>query len=91
MLGGLGVRIGSRARVDSCTEVVFKKVVAGAKHRPDGLIVVNTGKSVWTALVEAKVGRQNEPASNRLNRKRFINQLLSPKVDRATNGCGLVG
>lgn len=56
MLGGLGVRVGSRARVDSFTEVVFKKVVAGAKHRPDGLIVVNTGKSVWTALVEAKVG-----------------------------------
>ena len=56
MLGSLGLRLGSRARIDTFTEVVFKKTVAGAKHRPDGLIIVNTGKSTWTALVEAKVG-----------------------------------
>lgn len=56
MLGSLGLRLGSRARIDTYTEVVFNKTIAGAKHRPDGLIVVNTGKSTWTALVEAKVG-----------------------------------
>jgi hypothetical protein len=56
MLGGLGVRIGSRGRIDTFTEVVLAKTNADAKHRPDGLIVVNTGKSTWTALVEAKVG-----------------------------------
>lgn len=56
MIGSLGLRLGARARFDTFTEVVFNKTVAGAKHRPDGLIVVNTGKSTWTALVEAKVG-----------------------------------
>ncbi len=56
MLGGLGIRVGARGRINTFTEVVFKKAVADAKYRPDGLIVVNTGKSTWTALVEAKVG-----------------------------------
>lgn len=56
MLGGLGVRIGSRGRIDTFTEVVLAKTTADAKYRPDGLIVVSTGKSTWTALVEAKVG-----------------------------------
>jgi hypothetical protein len=56
MMASLDVRLGSRATVETYTEVVLKKQVAGAKHRPDGLIVVNTGKQTWTALVEAKVG-----------------------------------
>lgn len=56
MLGGLDVRVGARGRIDTFTEVTLKKTIEGAKHRPDGLIVVNTGKSTWTALVEAKVG-----------------------------------
>jgi hypothetical protein len=56
MLGGLEVRVGSRGRIDTFTEVGLKKAIPDAKYRPDGLIVVNTGKSVWTALVEAKVG-----------------------------------
>lgn len=56
MLGGLGVRIGTRGRIDTFTEVVLAKSNADTKYRPDGLIVVNTGKSTWTAMVEAKVG-----------------------------------
>lgn len=56
MLGSLGLKLGTRARVDTFTEVVFNKAVEGTKHRPDGLIIVNTGKSTWSALVEAKVG-----------------------------------
>ncbi|MBC9033010.1 hypothetical protein IAG41_11445 [Sphingomonas sp. JC676] len=56
MLGGLGVRVGSRGRIDTFTEVMLAKTASDAKYRPDGLIVVNTGKSTWTALVEAKVG-----------------------------------
>lgn len=56
LLSGLGVKIGTRGRIDTFTEVVLAKSSADAKHRPDGLIVVNTGKSTWTALVEAKVG-----------------------------------
>ncbi|AOF99815.1 hypothetical protein BSY18_1790 [Blastomonas sp. RAC04] len=56
MLGSVGLKLGSRARIDTFTEVVFKKGVSDSKHRPDGLIKVSTGKSTWTALVEAKVG-----------------------------------
>lgn len=56
LLSGLGQKIGTRGRIDTFTEVVLAKSAADAKHRPDGLIVVNTGKSTWTALVEAKVG-----------------------------------
>ena len=56
LLSGLGLKIGTRGRISTFTEVVLAKSPADAKHRPDGLIVVNTGKSIWTALVEAKVG-----------------------------------
>ncbi len=57
MLGGLGVRLGTRAKVRCFTEVVFRDVPSEVKHRPDGLIVVNTGKKTWRAIVEAKIGK----------------------------------
>lgn len=56
LLGGLGIKIGARGRVDTFTEVSLQKPLPNSKHRPDGLIVANLGKSKWTALVEAKVG-----------------------------------
>ena len=56
LLGALGVRVGARGKLDTFTEVGLQKALPDAKHRPDGLIVVNLGKSTWTALVEAKVG-----------------------------------
>ncbi len=56
MLGGLGAKAGSRAKIDTFTEVVFKKTIAEKGERPDGLIILRNGSSVWTALVEAKVG-----------------------------------
>ena len=56
MLASLDQRAGVRAKIETYTEVGLKKTVAGSKHRPDGLIVVSTGQSTWTALVEAKVG-----------------------------------
>ncbi|MBD3730705.1 MAG: hypothetical protein IE933_13475 [Sphingomonadales bacterium] len=57
ILGEIGVRIGTRASIECFTEVCF----AGDRNnpdrsRPDGLIVVNTGRSRWSALVEAKIG-----------------------------------
>ena len=55
-LGSLGVRIGKRARISSFTEVTFKND-ANNDDRPDGLIVVQTGRSTWTAIVEAKIGK----------------------------------
>ncbi|WP_199555418.1 hypothetical protein [Sandaracinobacteroides hominis] len=55
-MSGLGLKIGARGRIDTFTEVVLAKSAGDAKHRPDGLIVVNTGRTIWKALVEAKVG-----------------------------------
>lgn len=53
----VGVRIGPRSSIECYTEVCFaadKK--AGDRSRPDGLIVIDTGRSRWSALVEAKIG-----------------------------------
>lgn len=50
-----GAAIGARAKIDCYTEVVFKGESAKGM-RPDGLIVVHTGKREWSALVESKIG-----------------------------------
>lgn len=59
MLSSIGVRVGARATVHAWTEIVLKDEAANGiktnKDRPDGLLVVETGKSNWTALIEAKV------------------------------------
>jgi hypothetical protein len=55
LLSAVGVRLGKRSIVDTYTEVVLKGENA-AKDRPDGLIVVTTGRKSWSALVEAKIG-----------------------------------
>ncbi len=57
MLGGVGVRLGARAKVRCFTEVVFRDVPSEVKHRPDGLVVVNTGRKTWRAILEAKIGK----------------------------------
>ncbi len=58
LLNQVGQRTGSRTRVDTFTEVMFKGEVDAKKHdRPDGLIVVTTGKRVWTCLLETKIGK----------------------------------
>lgn len=56
MFGLVGKRIGSRSTIDVYTEVVFGSKAEKEKLRPDGLIIVNTGRSKWKALVEAKIG-----------------------------------
>jgi hypothetical protein len=57
LLSTLGVRAGSRARIETFTEVELRKANGASKYRPDGLIQITTGSKVWSALVEAKVGR----------------------------------
>jgi len=49
----LGLRIGTRAEIFTYTEVHLLKGDKLSK-RPDGFIIVNTGRKTWTALVEAK-------------------------------------
>lgn len=58
MLGSLGQRVGSRAKLDCYTEVVFKDGADAQRARPDGLIVLDGGRGrSWRCLVEAKIGR----------------------------------
>jgi len=59
MMGSLGIRVGTRAKLDAWTEVVFADEKKGSHsqddRRPDGAIVLHTGRKRWKALVEAKV------------------------------------
>ncbi len=56
LLDSVDQKVGVRSTTTTFTEVVFDKQPDGKFDRPDGLIVVSTGKRQWTALVEAKVG-----------------------------------
>ncbi len=56
ILGSLGHRLSQRSIVNTYTEVVFKGEKNAPKDQPDGLIVVNSGRRKWTALMEAKIG-----------------------------------
>lgn len=56
VLGTVGVRVGKRTRVRAFTEVVLKETVSDG-CRPDGLLIVDTGRAQWSALIEAKIGR----------------------------------
>lgn len=58
LLSDLGLKVGMRARLEAYTEVVLRKG-GDAKARPDGLLVLRSGSTRWTALVEAKVGNAN--------------------------------
>lgn len=58
VLGSIGLRVGKRTKVRAFTEVVFKdKSASGC--RPDGLIEVDIGRAKWSALIEAKVGKND--------------------------------
>lgn len=56
LLSDTGQRLGSRARLETYTEIVFQGEEAVGTERPDGLIVLRVGKREWRALVEAKIG-----------------------------------
>lgn len=59
LLETIGQRVGKRAKIETFTEVVFKKQSTDIKDRPDGLIVLQIGTREWRALVEAKVGNND--------------------------------
>lgn len=59
ILEQLGQRVGARAKIETYTEVVCKDRPVNMKDRPDGLIVLHTGRSEWRALVEAKIGNSD--------------------------------
>ncbi len=62
VLGTVKVRIGKRTKIKAFTEVVLRHEVDTA-CRPDGLIVVSTGRRNWAALIEAKIVKAKLDAS----------------------------
>jgi hypothetical protein len=55
LLSEMGKRVGSWASVEAYTEVVFQNQ-PDERCRPDGLIIFDTVRRQWKALVEAKIG-----------------------------------
>ena len=56
ILGTVGVRVGKRTHIQAFTEVELNTEI-DSPCRPDGLIIVTTGRSQWTAILEAKIGK----------------------------------
>jgi len=56
VLSNAGAPVGKRLKITCYTEVTFKSPEKGKKSRPDGLIVIQSGSTIWTALVESKIG-----------------------------------
>ncbi len=56
LLSVVGAPVGKTSRIRCFTEVEFKRQPKEIRQRPDGLIQVQTGKRIWSAIVEAKVG-----------------------------------
>jgi hypothetical protein len=56
VLDTINVRTGKTTKIEAYTEVTFPRQKTKSDFRPDGLLVVRTGKSEWRALFEAKSG-----------------------------------
>ncbi len=61
LLKAAGAPSGKKAKIRCFTEVVPKSKTV--KFRPDGLVVINTGRSLWSAIVESKVGNASLDAA----------------------------
>jgi hypothetical protein len=58
LLGAVGQKLGTTARLRTYTEIEFKCAKGETNlGRPDGLLVLDIWGRRWTALVEAKVGK----------------------------------
>ncbi|ATX65017.1 hypothetical protein [Roseinatronobacter bogoriensis] len=77
VLGTVGLRIGKRTQIETYTEIVLNDT-SEIKNRPDGLIVVRNGKSTWSALVEAKIGKADLDVDQVT---RYIEAAKSNKID----------
>jgi len=56
LFSSVGQSIGKRAGISAFTEVVPNSLVAQSKDRPDGLVVIETGRRSWSAFLEVKIG-----------------------------------
>lgn len=77
VLGTTGLRIGKRTQIETYTEIVLNDA-SEVKNRPDGLIVVRSPKSTWTALVEAKIGKAELDADQV---SRYLDAAKANRID----------
>ncbi len=74
-------KIGVRSRIECHTEIIFPNTEGS--DRPDGLIILRkSGKIIWTALIEAKIGNSelNEDQISRyleIAREHKINAVIT--------------
>jgi hypothetical protein len=74
----LGKKAGKRCKVECFSEIVFEELDEPSSPRPDGLIIVNTGRREWRALVEAKIGKNSLDAEQI---ERYRDLALRQKID----------
>lgn len=77
IFGTLGLRIGSRSKIETWTEVVFHSDHKSS-CRPDGFVCIRSGSSEWTALIEAKIGKASLDAEQV---QRYIDLAKANKID----------
>jgi len=73
IFSSVNIRIGSRTNIEVYTEVVFKDKSNKEKIRPDGLIIIDTGRNKWKALIESKTGKDE------LTEEQIINYVALAK------------
>lgn len=56
LLSEIGKRVGNRASIEAYTEVVFRNQ-PDERCRPDGLLILDTVRRQWKAIIEAKLGQ----------------------------------
>lgn len=83
MMQSINQRIGTRTKLEAWTEIVFKDEKPSNQQktpddRPDGLIIFDTGRKKWHALIEAKVGN-NEVSEDQL--LKYIKQAKEHGLD----------
>lgn len=78
LFGALGAPTGKRAKASIWVEPVFKTVTKESKDRPDALIVIDNGRRVWRALVEAKAKNVDLDAGQV---ERYLDIAKAQKID----------
>ncbi len=86
----LGASKAKRAIVETFTEVEVK-LPDGSKVRPDGLIRVTYGSSVWTSLVEVKTGDSTLAADQINNYLTAAREVDANTVVTISNEIGIAG
>lgn len=83
----LNQRIGKRAEITTLREVTFKsELERGRKvekiNRPDGYVLLDSGRNVWDAVIEAKIGKNPIKADQveryiKLARENNVNAVIT--------------